>query len=197
MSKRAKVIFAAFILSFSSEKINILSQTEQLDVYSLLAEAKKYYQFGDYKLMADNSTKAISIIKGATSIENKTNLLAEAYFYLGISFLKKNDIRNMKVYFSISIDYDPQYKVDYDYFNAEILNRYDDVRREKGVQQTTQNLQYNNVGNQKKMPIQLNEGEVRVIKEGALLKVLPNDSSLTIRLLKPGSLLTWIGTLGA
>lgn len=141
-----------------------------------IKEAETLFRSGEHDLVIQKLPLLIKYLEQSTRDEEKSGQLIRANLLLGSSYYKNQFIKVSNAIFKKVLDLSPDISIDADYFGEDVHQAFRKIITEK---------EFENKEVIKRTP--LKDTHVMVVKEGAVLRVKPDENSTIVRQLPIGA----------
>lgn len=199
-TKRIAVLFIFLMVStytfcttinIKPKYTNMEKQNQIVDPEQEINEAEELFFGGDYDLALLKLLQLVKFLKQSQEAENTKNILARVYILSGTYYLRKGNKISAEAYYNEYLKLDSKVKVKKEKYGEDVYQAIEILKKQYIKQKFQEQEKY--ISNSKKLKDQKEElskkVQVVVIKEDAVLKLDPNDESMSIRKLPLGALL--------
>jgi len=198
-TKRLVVLFIFFMVSthalsttssIKPKSTNMENQNQIVDPEQEINKAEELFFRGDYKLALPKLLQLVRFPKKPQEANISKNILARAYILLGTFHLRKGSKISAESYYNEYIKLDSEVKVKKEKYGEDVFQAIEILKKQYIKQKSQAKEKYiSNSKKQKDKEEFSKKVQVVVIKEDAVLKLDPNDESMSIRKLPLGALL--------
>jgi len=188
-------------LAINKPALESLQETQEtIDPENEIAEAEKLYLKGDYDKTIIKLQKLLLFIRKSEFIENKNEVFMRISLLFGSCYFKKGNITAAEGIFKKVLEIDPSIKIDKKIYGENVTQLFEKLKgtrepvkieRKEQIQPQTEKKII-----EKPKKVFPKEIKIRVIQDGAVLRLKPEEESLIVKKLPVGGQLDAVESFG-
>ncbi len=150
-----------------------------------IKEAESLFRNGEHDLVIQKLAQLVRYLEQSKGVPGRKSLLIRARLLLGSSYLKKQITGVSDAIFKKVLDLSPDISMDIDFFGEDVYQAFQRIRENSVEEKLIAEKEAENRDAIKRTP--LKDTYVMVVKNGAVLRIKPDEASIIIRQLPIGA----------